>query len=308
MLITYASGKLVQDSGVSMLVERKFDTGEAILNYAEGPDNGPTLVFLHGLSDRWQFFLPILPSLSHRWHVYSVDFRGHGASSHTPPYRYMDHIQDIIKFIENLPEKPLIFASSLGGMISLMVAGRRPDLVKGMIFGDANIKLDYVRGVMRDYKTFWAGWEKIAASRYELDELVKAVAEMPISIPWRKPGKYGDGLDYVSILNKALYLRVLDSRVLTPWALGGEDDGIFREVTKGYVEDAISLIKCPVLIIQGNMSKGAILHDDEVKFALERIKRSNHVYLEQCDHNLGLYNHEIAPLMRVTSTFLESFR
>ena len=291
-----------------MLVEKKFNTGEAILNYAEGPDAGPPLVFLHGLSDRWQFFLPVLTSLSNRWHVYAVDFRGHGASSHTPPYRYIDHIQDITAFTENIAEKPIIFGSSLGGMISLMVAARRPDIVKGMIFGDANIRLEYVRGVMRDYKSFWAGWERIAASKYGLNELVRAVAEMPMSIPWRKPGKYGDGLDYVSVLNKALYLRGLDSRVLTPWAQGGDDEVIFRYVTEGYDEEQLSQIECPVLIIQGNMSKGAILHDDEVEFALKRIKNSHHIYMEQYDHNLGLYSHEIAPLMRVTTTFLESFR
>src|SRR4030067_1162142 len=207
-----------------MLVEKKFNTGEAILNYAEGPDAGPPLVFLHGLSDRWQFFLPVLTSLSNRWHVYAVDFRGHGSSSHTPPYRYIDHIQDITAFTEN-------------------------------------------------------------------------IAEMPMSIPWRKPGKYGDGLDYVSVLNKALYLRGLDSRVLTPWAQGGDDEVIFRYVTEGYDEEQLSQIECPVLIIQGNMSKGAILHDDEVEFALKRIKNSHHIYMEQCDHNLGLYSHEIAPLM-----------
>src|SRR4030067_2381801 len=101
-----------------MLVEKKFNTGEAILNYAEGPDAGPPLVFLHGLSDRWQFFLPVLTSLSNRWHVYAVDVRGHGSSSHTPPYRYIDHIQDITAFTENIAEKPIIFGSSLGGMIS----------------------------------------------------------------------------------------------------------------------------------------------------------------------------------------------
>jgi hypothetical protein len=27
-----------------MLVEKSFDTGEVVLNYAEGPDNGPPLI------------------------------------------------------------------------------------------------------------------------------------------------------------------------------------------------------------------------------------------------------------------------
>jgi hypothetical protein len=28
-----------------MLVEKSFDTGEVVLNYAEGPDNGPPILF-----------------------------------------------------------------------------------------------------------------------------------------------------------------------------------------------------------------------------------------------------------------------
>ena len=31
-----------------MVIEKSFDTGEAVLNYAEGPDDGPHLLQLHG--------------------------------------------------------------------------------------------------------------------------------------------------------------------------------------------------------------------------------------------------------------------
>jgi pimeloyl-ACP methyl ester carboxylesterase len=61
-----------------MLVEKLFDTGEVKLNYAEGPENGPPLVLLHGWTDRWHDFLPIIPTLILRWKIYALDFRGHG--------------------------------------------------------------------------------------------------------------------------------------------------------------------------------------------------------------------------------------
>ncbi|MGB9203882.1 MAG: alpha/beta hydrolase, partial [Terriglobales bacterium] len=64
------------------LVERTFDTGEVRLNYAEGPAHGPPLVLLHGLGRRWQVFLPVIPALSLRWHIFAPDLRGHGKSSH----------------------------------------------------------------------------------------------------------------------------------------------------------------------------------------------------------------------------------
>src|SRR4030042_967129 len=145
-----------------MIKEKTYTRGSLALNYAEGPPSGPPILFLHGLTDRWQFFQPVFPFLSQRWHVYALDFRGHGASGHEPPYRYLDHINDVVGFIEDVVgEKVVLYAASL-------------------------------------------------------DRLVQSVSDMPISIPWRKPGKYGDGLDYISVLNKALYLRSLDPAVLEP--------------------------------------------------------------------------------------------
>jgi pimeloyl-ACP methyl ester carboxylesterase len=292
-----------------MLNEKAFRHGDASLNYAEGSDNGPPILFLHGLTDRWQFFQPVMPSLTLRWHVYALDFRGHGSSSHTPPYRYLDHINDTIAFIENVICKPThIYGTALGGMVSLMVAARRPDLIKTLVFGDANIKLEKVRGVMRDYHTFWSGWEKLASHPAGLDEYVQMVSNMPIDIPWREPGKYGDGQDHITVVNKALYLRNLDPAVLTPWAKGGTDDAVFKEVTTGYDSEEISNIKCPTLFIQANMEKGGILDDNEVKYALERVPHAKHIYMPMYGHNLGCYSWEIGPLLRVLHTFLEAYR
>lgn len=87
-----------------------------------------------------------------RWHIYALDFRGHGKSSRSPPYRYKDHISDTIAFVErNMKEKTVLFGSSLGGMISLMVAAKRPDIVKAVIFGDANIRSTNVHETMVNY-------------------------------------------------------------------------------------------------------------------------------------------------------------
>ncbi|MBM3292267.1 alpha/beta hydrolase, partial [Candidatus Bathyarchaeota archaeon] len=145
-----------------MLTEKQFKTGSSIINYAEGPPSGPPIIFLHGLTDRWQFFLPILPFLSNRWHVYALDFRGHGKSSRNPPYRYVDHMDDLIKFIDGvLDEKPIIFGSSLGGNIALMAASKNPGITRALIFADGSIHRKNAKDVMVNYHSYWAGWEKI---------------------------------------------------------------------------------------------------------------------------------------------------
>ena len=44
-----------------MLVEKRFRVGDATLNYAEGAGGNPPMVLTHGLTDRWQYYLPIHP-------------------------------------------------------------------------------------------------------------------------------------------------------------------------------------------------------------------------------------------------------
>jgi len=292
-----------------LLEERKHDTGEAVINYAEGPDSGSPLVLLHGLTDRWQYFLPIIPALSLRWHIYALDFRGHGGSSRLPPYRYCDHIADTTSFLENVVgEEAAIFGASMGGGVSLMVAGKRPDLVRAIVFGDASINVENVQTVMTDYHSYWAGWRELAAFDGPMSELVKAVAEMPVNVPGQGKSTYGEGLDITSIINKANYLRHLDPAVLDDWAKGAEDPRAYENVTRGHDQTLLRNIKCPVLFLQANPALGGIMPDEEVEKALTLIPHAFHVYFEEYGHNLGLYSWNTGPLLQATMTFLESLR
>ena len=292
-----------------LLEEKKFDTGEAILNYAEGPDSGPPLVLLHGLTDRWQYFLPIIPALSLRSHIYAIDFRGHGDSSRSPPYRYCDHISDTISFLENVVgEEATLFGASMGGGVSLMVAGNRPDLVRAIVFGDASINVENVQTVMTNYHSYWAGWRELAAFEGPMEELVQAVAEMPVSVPGQEKSKYGEGLDITAIINKANYLRHLDPAVLDDWASGAEDPDAHLNVIRGHDQGLLRNIECPVLFLQANPALGGIMPDEEVKRGLTLIPHAYHVYFMDYGHNLGLYSWDTGPLLQAVTTFLESLR
>jgi len=65
-----------------MIVEKSFQTESGILNYAEGPESGPPLVLLHGITSNWKLFMRLLPTLSQRWHIYAPDFRGKDEQGH----------------------------------------------------------------------------------------------------------------------------------------------------------------------------------------------------------------------------------
>ena len=108
------------------LEEKTFDAGEVRLNYAEGQDNGPPLVLLHGLGRRWQVFLPLIPSLVLRWQVYALDLRGHGKSAHVPHgYRGTQYSADVTQFLrEKVKEPTVLLGHSLGGMVAMWIAAQ----------------------------------------------------------------------------------------------------------------------------------------------------------------------------------------
>src|SRR5271168_3318440 len=122
------------------LVERTFASRDAQanlgpnveLNYAEGPPNGPPLVLLHGLGRRWQVFLPLVPALSLRWHIFAPDLRGHGKSSRVARgYHGPQYAEDIAVFLRERVRAPaVLFGHSLGGMLSMQVASQYPELVR----------------------------------------------------------------------------------------------------------------------------------------------------------------------------------
>ncbi len=74
-----------------------------------------------------------------RWHLYALDFRGHGGSEHTPGrYKLRSLTADVATFAEQKIGKPMMLVGhSMGGIIGLMVAANHPNLVKALVVGDA---------------------------------------------------------------------------------------------------------------------------------------------------------------------------
>lgn len=114
-----------------MSKEKIFVSSHIELNYVKGPNSGSPLLLLYGGVSRWQSFATVIPELAGNWHVFALDLRGHGKSSHTPEqYKIQDFILDIKSFIENCIKEPtIIFSHSLGGMVAIMVSVKYPNAV-----------------------------------------------------------------------------------------------------------------------------------------------------------------------------------
>ncbi|MTI56587.1 alpha/beta fold hydrolase [Geosporobacter ferrireducens] len=115
----------------------KLDDG-TVLNYTEGPDNGPPLFLIHGQSMKWEDYARVLSDLAKYYHVYAIDCHGHGKSSHdSTKYTGVAMGKDFIWFIENvIGEAVVISGHSSGGILGAWVAANAPELVLGLVLED----------------------------------------------------------------------------------------------------------------------------------------------------------------------------
>ena len=122
------------------------------LHYLDyGNADGPPLLLLHGLSGHAHTFDFVAPYLIDRYHVLSLDVRGRGESDWAPDgdYTFPAYVADVAGLCAALafPRITLV-GTSMGGLITLMLAATRPDLVERAVLNDIGPEID-PRGLAR---------------------------------------------------------------------------------------------------------------------------------------------------------------
>lgn len=118
--------------------EKKFAASAVEINYAEGPDNGPPVVLIHGLGGRWTNWEPVMHGVAGQWHVYAIDLRGHGDSGRVSNgYGFNDYSIEVIEFLRKVVGRPAyLVGHSLGGVTAASVCASAPDLVAAAVLED----------------------------------------------------------------------------------------------------------------------------------------------------------------------------
>src|SRR5688572_7352606 len=110
--------------------------GQQIHAHEEGKPSRQIVLMIHGWSSSWFALSPLVPQFSRRYHCLAVDLPGYGQSppSATPVTMqgYADLMADLIRQLS--PTQPVILVGhSMGGMISVTMALRHPELIERMV-------------------------------------------------------------------------------------------------------------------------------------------------------------------------------
>ena len=111
-----------------------------VYNY-EWERDGEAVVLLHGglsKTSSWDYLM--VPPLEDDFHVFAYDRTGHGFTCDQPGSLHFEfQCQEAIAYLEDVVKEPAhLIGYSDGGIIALMVAIKRPELVKSIVAIGAN--------------------------------------------------------------------------------------------------------------------------------------------------------------------------
>jgi pimeloyl-ACP methyl ester carboxylesterase len=259
---------------MSAYIEKKFTASAIEVNYAEGPDNGPPLVLIHGLSGYWAQWESVIDQFSAQWHVYAIDLRGHGDSGRVPDgYQFDKYAIEVIEFLNGVVKQPaFVIGHSMGGVAAGVVCAAAPGLVTAVALEDPPL-----------YTNEWFAESAVASSfQAALNIRNKNLGVKDTAIEIRK-------IDDVSsdeqVVMRAFAITKTDPDV---WVTVIEG----REVGSLSADDILSSITTPVLLLQGSPDMGGALRDVEATRAIDLLDQGRHVKWEDVGHMMHVVEPE----------------
>jgi len=140
-----------------------------------GRTDRPPLLMLHGLTRNSRDFENVAARYAGDWRVIAVDFRGRGQSARDPnsaQYVPGTYAADVIQLLDELGiEEAVFLGTSLGGLVTMIVAQIAPERIAGVLLNDVGPELD-LSGIDR-IKTYvgkpvvFRDWDEVADTLQE---------------------------------------------------------------------------------------------------------------------------------------------
>jgi len=259
-------------------VNRVFKVSEdrEIIASEWGDNVNPLVIMLHGggqTRHSWKGVAAKIANLG--FHVIAHDLRGHGESfwDSDGDYTFDAHRDDLVRIIQQLGKKANLVGASLGGMISLSLAGHEEENkhCSGLIMVDIGMRPND-EGSDRIVEFMRSGAKGFAS----VEEAADAVSGY---LPHRERPKDISGLKKnLRLKEDGRYYWHWDPLFLTDRTGMGE----VREERFKQLENSAKRIAVPTLLVQGALSD--ILTDKEKEEFLNAVPHARFAEIQQATH------------------------
>ncbi len=252
-------------------VEQANDIAMAYRHWPAQPESHqPPVVLLHGVLQTGDGMRHLAEQLAHDREVLVPDLRGRGQSAQPDDgYDPATMADDVAALIDRLNiDRPALIGRLHGGLIAYHLAARRPDLVCGIILGDANPDVSEVRAshAMAEVQSLPQGFaSRDDATRFYEEGLGlspdRARHDLPSDLELTAGGGYQwrHNLDIVNRIEAAAIPR-------SDW-------------------NVLSQVRCPALILRGQ--RGEIRRETAERM-LKSMKRARALTIYGAGHDVFL--------------------
>lgn len=110
------------------------ETGVTLDGAAQGARNGPAVLLLHGYSDSWRSYAPLMDALPPAWRTVAVSLRGHGDSDRPATgYTIADFTDDLPAVLNHFDiGRAAVVGHSMGSMVAARLALSQPARVEAL--------------------------------------------------------------------------------------------------------------------------------------------------------------------------------
>lgn len=219
--------------------ERWLDVRATRLRYFVAGD-GPPLLLIHGFAGGAANFALLAPLLARAHRVVVPDLPGHGGSSALPAAPslagFADRVADVVEHEGAVPAA--VVGHSMGGVIALRLAARRPELVRSIVLAaSAGIST-----ANRAADAFLAGLSVLRPSR----RLARHRARVACSPLLKALAFNGWTASDGAVLPEAAVLGFLGPSRLHTDLLGAG-----RALAREDIRRDLELVRCPALVLWG---------------------------------------------------------
>jgi pimeloyl-ACP methyl ester carboxylesterase len=254
-------------------IEKSVKIRETDLHYVEGPDNGPALVLLHAQLMDWFDYSRVLPELSKSYHIFVVDYNGHGKTTAPASTMNANAIGDILAtFMEKeIKEPAFVSGNSSGGLLTAWLAANEPKVVKAILLEDPPLfAAEYPRvkqtiayksfqscniyvesNSKADFLTYWIKASSAFITKNAGKKATPQLLSMVKSYREANPGKPVE-LPFLPVMLRMLFrgLSNFDPHFGYAFYSGEWNEGFVHA-------DALKNINCPTLLLQANFETRA---------------------------------------------------
>jgi non-heme chloroperoxidase len=177
-------------------------TGVTLPYVEQGDPSGLPVILLHGATDSWRSFEPVLPYLPESLHVFALTQRGHGdADKPASGYAFKDFSSDVAAFMDALNlESAVIVGSSMGSSVAQHFALDYPERTLGLVLMGAFVDFASNQAVVDFYNaaivpltdpidpTFALEWQQSTLAKPIPPALLQTFAQESLKVPaglWR---------------------------------------------------------------------------------------------------------------------------